>query len=296
MSDEALDNQEDPPDLLVLLSSLNRKSSQVSAERLARSLPPESLLRLAEMETTNFSRCQQRGMHITLAVMAAMPLFGLVGFEAMMQAIAGAAFGLIIWLMTYLPLRAHKSMYRLIAEMRDPLFIGPTLMLLVPDKVTGSTDSSSAMTSGQPGAAWGALIEALIRMLNNLRADHAVLLSREQLQILLSILQNPWRHNVRLKCAILKALEQIGDETALPVVEQLIRSRGNIEDLVTAAARECLPYLQQRAQQQQQAQTLLRASASAATNAPETLLRPASAIAANADPEQLLRPQTQPLS
>jgi hypothetical protein len=87
-----------------------------------------------------------------------------------------------------------------------------------------------------------------------------------------------------LKIAALRALEQVGDETALPVVEKLAKSAGDTQ--VRFAAQECLPFLQQRADQVRVEQTLLRASGPGSSA--DVLLRPAS-NGAEAAPQQLLR-------
>ncbi|HZO86760.1 MAG TPA: HEAT repeat domain-containing protein [Chthonomonadaceae bacterium] len=91
-----------------------------------------------------------------------------------------------------------------------------------------------------------------------------------------------------LRIAILKALEQIGDERALPNVEWIIESNEPLD--VRRAAEECLPYLKMRAEYSEQAQTLLRAAEPSEAAAPDTLLRPAQS-AAQTDASQLLRPQ-----
>lgn len=72
--------------------------------------------------------------------------------------------------------------------------------------------------------------------------------------------------------AILRALEQVGDEKALPAVERLVEIEPYHK--VGRAAEACLPALRQRVEQARLAQTLLRPAS--APNAPsEVLLRPA---------------------
>ncbi len=132
---------------------------------------------------------------------------------------------------------------------------------------------------------------ALIRLLPRLRVTDANLLTPGQRKLLYTILsrneRNPWSINywsADLKIAILRALEQIGDEKAIPYVEKAARTARNLE--VRAAAQECLPYLTTRAEQLRVEQTLLRASAS--TTSPDMLLRPTVATAPT-EPQQLLR-------
>ncbi len=153
--------------------------------------------------------------------------------------------------------------------------------------------------------------EALIRLLPRLQASDAGLLNREQRVCLNKALNG---RNEDLIIAILRAYEQVGDETALPCVESLANetpdtlssaqdsrmSESIITGLlgaklkaapsahITAAAQSCLSYLRVRVEQQRASQTLLR-GASANAVAPNTLLRPAQASEAT-HPEQLLRP------
>ena len=153
--------------------------------------------------------------------------------------------------------------------------------------------------------------KALIRLLPRLQASDAGLLNAEQRAYLNKAL---YGKNNELIIAILRAYEQVGDETALPVVEALARKTSdNAYSEQTAGPREaslnallgpkastsyttniaeaaqaCLPALRLRVEQQRASQTLLRGS-SAMEVAPDTLLRAAQATA-DAQPEQLLRP------
>jgi hypothetical protein len=92
-----------------------------------------------------------------------------------------------------------------------------------------------------------------------------------------------------LTLAILKALEQIGDDRALHKVEELSQVGGGVA--VRKAALECLPFLQARAEETRQARTLLRASHSEAAVATEMLLRPVAARQQETASEELLRAQ-----
>jgi hypothetical protein len=130
---------------------------------------------------------------------------------------------------------------------------------------------------------------ALTRLLPRLQATDAGLLNAAQRANLYRKL-NPYQsgHHVELQLAILKAMEQVGDEAAVPYVQRLA---GSItltwhQKRVRQAAQDCLPYLKDRAAQLRVSQTLLRAS-SATTVTPDMLLRPAENTS-NA-PEQLLR-------
>ena len=90
--------------------------------------------------------------------------------------------------------------------------------------------------------------------------------------------------------AILQAFAQVGDSSALPIVEKLAREEAKTVDQrrIQEAAQECLPALRLRAQKERDPHTLLRATGSAG-NDTETLLRAATTVQ-ETPPEQLLRP------
>lgn len=90
---------------------------------------------------------------------------------------------------------------------------------------------------------------------------------------------------IRLVLAVVKAMEQVGDETAIAPVRHLTKS---LWKPVREAAQECLPFLYQRANEQRASQGLLRPADNTAT--PDVLLRPA--IETPDPPEQLLRATT----
>jgi HEAT repeat protein len=128
--------------------------------------------------------------------------------------------------------------------------------------------------------------EGLQYLLPQVRAGDAQYLSPPEMEALLRALGG---RNDRLIAAILTALAQIGDARALPPVEGLVLHGRTME--VRRAARECLSYLQLRAAEAQQAQTLLRAACVETVEigvAADLLLRAASATE-QAPPEQLLR-------
>jgi HEAT repeat protein len=126
--------------------------------------------------------------------------------------------------------------------------------------------------------------QALRDLLPRVQASDAPYITAEQMAALLELAE---LGNGRMQSALLKALEQIGDEQAIPVVEYLA---DNGSPSVRDQARECLPYLTERVRLAHEQATLLRGSASPAiAAAPEQLLRPASATETS-HPEQLLRP------
>lgn len=135
---------------------------------------------------------------------------------------------------------------------------------------------------------------ALVRLLPRLQATDASLLSAEQRAVLNNILagRSASSKNTELTLAILRAMEQVGDEKALPVVTKLAAEGGcsaQSRAVVQNAAQECLPYLQSRVESKRVGEQLLRASSGdAGATAPEQLLRPASGTG-ETPPEQLLR-------
>jgi hypothetical protein len=146
----------------------------------------------------------------------------------------------------------------------------------------------------------------LTQMLPRLKASDAHLLNEAQRTRLLNVINLPVEsplykdirtlfrpaHNDKIDfhVAILKALEQVGDSKALPVVEKLAKGNPKTEgeQRIKEAAQNCLLFLQQRVQQQVYSQTLLRPAGIGPDDA-ETLLRPAEG-APETDHETLLRP------
>jgi len=132
---------------------------------------------------------------------------------------------------------------------------------------------------------------ALVRLLPLLKSSDANLLTsrdRKHLNTFLGLDEyerdDGGFYGATLKIAVLRALQQIGDETALCAVERLAESARNRQ--VRSAAQECLPFLQQRSEQMRVEQTLLRASGPGGS--PDALLRPAR-DGEEAAPQQLLR-------
>ncbi|MCW3098404.1 MAG: hypothetical protein JWL77_4022 [Chthonomonadaceae bacterium] len=148
-------------------------------------------------------------------------------------------------------------------------------------------------------------IESLIELLPRLTASDIDLLNAEQRTLLCWKLSSPpnrfdgnlrplsqtaYEQQIAFRIAILQAFAQVGDSRALPIVERLARGETKTEEQkrIQKAARECLPLLKLRIEQQRSIQTLLRASDASHAD-PETLLRPMKG-AQETHPEQLLRP------
>jgi len=129
---------------------------------------------------------------------------------------------------------------------------------------------------------------ALTRLLPRMKAADTQLLSTSQRALLYQTLRlaNARRHAEFLE-ALLRALEQVGDTTAIPYVKALAESEPYSlrQRRVVDAAKECLPYLEGCARQNRDSQVLLRATAG---EVDASLLRPA-AIHGSADPALLVR-------
>ncbi|HLI48566.1 MAG TPA: hypothetical protein VKV18_07780 [Chthonomonas sp.] len=129
---------------------------------------------------------------------------------------------------------------------------------------------------------------ALRRLLPQVKASDAKYINNEQMNALLLLLASS---DSEMQVAILKALEQIGDERALVVVEQLATSDlPEVKAEVRDAARACLPYLHAKARLAAERATLLRGTVAPVSSAqPDELLRPTTPSAIHSPPEQLLR-------
>lgn len=134
----------------------------------------------------------------------------------------------------------------------------------------------------------GAIEEALIELLPQMKASDAALLNDEQRAQLYAILRDTSRRRVPLQLAILEALGRIGDAHAVPVVERLSETPLRRQRALREAAQRCLPQLRERVLQLQQSSTLLRLSANRAKEK-EVLLRTSDSTL-QTPAEQLVRP------
>ncbi|HSV74169.1 MAG TPA: hypothetical protein VLH79_10455 [Chthonomonadales bacterium] len=146
--------------------------------------------------------------------------------------------------------------------------------------------------------------DALERLLPQLRASHAPLITEAGMAGLLSILTF---HNVTpaLWMGVLRALEQVGDSRAIPAVKRMVNLPVQVSvamrmartfeparidrvmEELQAAARETLAALEERAELERQRNLLLRPAQAAVDD--ERLLRPATG-GTGSPTEQLLRP------
>ena len=133
--------------------------------------------------------------------------------------------------------------------------------------------------------------QALINLLPRVRASDGGFVDAEGMKALINLLREDYDE---LRLALLKALEQIGDERAISLVMDL-RDSPRINLDVRQAAAECLPALENRVRSARESATLLRASSAVnPADAPVVLLRPAGGAPTATD--NLLRSTNNPLS
>ena len=127
--------------------------------------------------------------------------------------------------------------------------------------------------------------QALLALLPRVKANHAAYITPDQMNALLEL---AFRSDAAMQIATLKALEQIGDQRAIPVVENLAISP---HAAVREQAKQCLPFLNERARRAEQSATLLRgASVPSLTGNGRELLRPVGQTPDATPADQLLRP------
>lgn len=173
----------------------------------------------------------------------------------------------------------HKQAVKELAEFDDTRSVGP----LVEALQLGDRDIRAVAS------------DALKRLLPRLRASDGHLLAMEHHRTLARVLHLTRNGvDVPLACAILKALQQVGNESDLaPVTTWAMldetKERSAIAPVIQAA-RECLPALQENIRRAQAEQTLLRAS-SPAPSSEFHLLRPAESVISVLPHEELLQPR-----
>jgi hypothetical protein len=227
--------------------------------------------------------------------------YAFVGDAATLSASLRVVFGALLMLgtgMCAIPgvrsYRRRGALLRALDESRDVRQVGDLVRIL---KLTSTPVRNLAK-------------QQLIHVLPRLQASDAPRLGGEERSILLRHLaisprdtgyrditeifsHSAYRREVEFRLAILKAMEQVGGERELPVVERLSRGVPSVTSAswvpaeVRAAAKECLPFLQARIHEQRESAQLLRAS-SRQSAAPGELLRPTSSE--NVDTSQLLVP------
>src|SRR5579871_2433489 len=271
-----------------LLRQLNSRDAEVQREaiRKARLLSSEDLAQLVKMETSTYNR-HVAWLFLSPALGLILLYFGMIA-SVILHFIAGLGVGVLflllstlfvsfvglpIWLGFTLPKRARRNLAAVFAEVDDPAFIQTLLTLLA----SGRKDKRITEH----------VARALKHLLPHLRDDQRHLLNYYHRQTLCSLLETH-AADPELILTVLKALEQIGNDEALPAVEKFALQISPLQnEALQSATQECLLFLRQKYVQTQQAQTLLRASEAATSG---VLLRPAMSDLSARHAEHLLRP------
>jgi hypothetical protein len=247
-----------------------------AAERALREMGPgavEILLNLMERERAGRKRFRRNLLCVCL------PVLPLLIFLLHTTGILHAGWGMVVAFLALpyllsLPLTPlEQNITRLLAEHSDISTIGALLDAL--DVADAATEALIA--------------ETLSRLLPRMRASDSGRLTDHQRIGLMQTIHTPkaWIGSDYV-ITVLKALEQIGTEKELPLVERIANGETRFPNRVYLVARECLPYLRERARQAQESSRLLR-PASPPNDAAAMLLRPARG-GSEAHPERLLRP------
>ncbi len=178
----------------------------------------------------------------------------------------------------------NSSLIEVLEDVSEVVFIPHLVLLLSGNGYAFSRQVQQVQTT-------------LTHIMLHLNREQADALTLSERQTLLKPLRQSLSADKRGKVlvgyvvAMLKALEQIGDQREAGLVEQLaaIPIRTDTDRQIQQAAIECLPYLQIRAEEQRLQTTLLRPTATAASDTGNDLLRAAVPATSAAPPEQLLR-------
>jgi hypothetical protein len=184
--------------------------------------------------------------------------------------------------------KAYQATWEL-SELKDPRAVN----VLAVAAISADKDTRDVASDG------------LMRVLPMVKVSDAELITDQGMEAMIALLGTG---KTALLTVILKSFEQVGDERAIPAVERLanalippgdayalsraqwstwLRGTNAEREQVRDAAKECLPYLQARAEQKRSSSTLLRA-AQEPEEVDQNLLRPATS--GETPVEQLLRP------
>jgi hypothetical protein len=262
-----------------IIKQLNsrKKEEREEAERRLHKFGPDSvqeLLSILALEREKRKKQKKIAIGIVLAyilIMVTISIFahksGPMGSMGSMVGVVAAAFAIS---------QAQKSVTLVLAQLEDVRTVGVL---------------AEALEYRDPRIVQAAKT-TLLRLLPQLKASDSGMLNTEQRAALNRALE---RENADLVIAILKALEQVGDSQALPVVQRLADGErwAAASSRIRVAAQECLPALLLRSEEERSRQTLLRASSGAETELTpsDMLLRPASGAGMTA-PHELLRSTT----
>jgi hypothetical protein len=274
-------------DLLKKNLSGREKASLEAAKAQLKRLTPAQLVTLVELDATRQKwRQHRRGIPLLLTyyvlfVYVFIPKSGILKQFDMVAVIvsllcAGAGFYHI-----YSNLGVRKAVAETIEQSEDTAFVPAALELL---SRSGSIRKYFTRTQSRPAEA--SLRTALKRLMPRLRSGQLDTWTIQQRNALLVPLIEP-TFDVELTLCVLKALEQVGGEWALPSVITLTKLKGKgPEARIKTAAEECLPTLQEIAEEERRAGTLLRPVLTQDDQA-STLLR--SAVGTTTVTEPLLR-------
>lgn len=284
-----------------LLEALNSRDKETSAAALREvdALEPPELLRLLELESTDYKR---RGRKCRALNVVAFLLFMLLASGSwelawlFVKLSKDQRFFLMIsrnvaYCLFYFCLRRASERFESHIQVRNDLA----------ELLSRKEDMHllfAAFRLGRESATEevkATIRSALKAQLPQLRVAQVAKWTKAQKQALLLPLETPLQ-DAELTLLLLKTLEQVGDAHAIPSVRKLTKlgSWGAYQDVrnaerINRAAEACLPYLEERIEPTQHSDTLLRPSDIAQVAAPDTLLRPAYSLS-DTPPEQLLRP------
>ena len=268
----AQQNREAKRQFILLLNKLDspKEADRLAAEQQLLDMGPEALEELlsyferAERLRKNFPRIL---IWFVLGSFFLGMVNALLGSGVGAGLFGGVAAPIIVGMLLWLQHR--NNAVRILAQFDDIRAVGPL---------------AGALKFAE-GKARPAVVASLIRLLPKLEFGDSSLLNPNQRQYLYKALAGT---DTQLNLAILKALSQVGDSSAVPHVQQLLSSAH--KDLQEAAG-ACLLAIEKRAEQENTRQTLLRASDAIETK-PGILLR-AAAETSTTDPQELLRPNVQ---
>ncbi len=276
-----MENETSLKNLLKELNSRN-KWRRITALDETRQLPPEQLLKLAEMESQVYKQRLKNGRIIGISIFLFVSAFTIwlckhINWSFPLYLLITTAFNFvnIYW---FLPEKAHRNVAELLTHSTDIRLLGPTL---------------SMMSKTRDKEVTKLCISSLKQILPLVCAEHENLLTNEQKSVFIDILRKPG--DFELDIAVVRALKYIGDERAIPLLEKLTHINPSIKkkdmELLQSAADESLPSLLEIVARQKISGTLLRASAEPVTV--DSLLRPAYASPESEnDQMQLLRAES----
>jgi hypothetical protein len=276
--------------------SNRRFANRESDRKLLNELPRHEPAPLIEVLTREARRYHWRRRIIEpienicrIAVMLSPLLFWFAKGLTESTSMARIAMAVLPWLLVFVPAFAFGFVGRLLgpsllhrlATERLLEMAGPFVLAALIDML-GVEDSAIRSVAE----------ETLTLRLPHLKTHDGDHLMVHHMEILYRHLrQRPFR-NVPLNIAILKGLEQIGDETTIPVLTDLITSGVQwAPSAVQIAAGECLEYVQNRLDSNAAARSLMRAS-TAPGDPRNQLLRPVSGPS-KGDETLLVRPVEQ---